>query len=144
MFGVGAPPAAGLRFDVPGRADPAGYTETNVDLVASTAVTFNATDATPVTGTPPRPATRTVVDSFGPTAPDPEPNASTVGSPGRVSNRRAGTTGMNPAGGGALDTGVVGANTNPVANTIHTTSSGNGRRHQLVDDCLCWYIILSP
>ena len=54
---------------------------------------LTATAATPVAGTPPRPATATSTDTPGPSAPDPAWAPSTVEPPGRVSSSRTGDNG---------------------------------------------------
>src|SRR4029077_8451181 len=58
-FGSTAPADAKFTDDVSGSGDPHGHTRNHPAAAGSTAVTFNATPATPDPGTPNRPNTGT-------------------------------------------------------------------------------------
>src|SRR4051794_18077983 len=68
MFGT-VWPATKLRLDAVGRGCPVGHAVRKLDVDGSVAVTFKATDPTPVAGTPPRPVTTTFSSPPAPIAP---------------------------------------------------------------------------
>src|SRR5687768_7977721 len=85
------PPVTKLTFDANGRSTPHGYTVANPGAAASTAVTFNTTDAADP-GTPPRPATATSWTPSPVITPDPASTPSTVTPLARVSSSRRGSS----------------------------------------------------
>ncbi len=72
-------PATKLRFDEFGFAASDGKTVMNDGADGLVTVTFTATAATPVAGTPPRPRTVTSVRESGPRGPEPATRPSIVG-----------------------------------------------------------------
>src|SRR6202521_799759 len=81
-------PGTRLRLEASGLRVAAGKTVTKLDAVASAAVTLSTTAETPVSGTPPRPLTCSVIAWPAPTGAVYPPL------PFRVSRIRAGTSGL--------------------------------------------------
>src|ERR1035437_7826540 len=120
-----------FRLDAVGRVAPSPKTVTNPELVGSATVTFSTTADTPVSGTPPWPATCNTTVPPGATAPFGAPN------PLRVSSNRNGATDVKPPGvltaagttaGNAAEAEATGKNTEPstparpVIHTVNTTT----------------------
>ncbi len=87
-----AMPAANVWFALAGSAAPAGYTVNAPDALEAVAVTLRTTDAAPLAGTPPCPAT------VNDTAPLAASGASGAPSPVVVSRMRADGTVVNVPG----------------------------------------------
>src|SRR5579883_704533 len=88
-------PGAKFKLEVNGNVLPAGQTVRYPGALGVTATTFSTTAPTPELGMPARPVTGKSSSAAGPSAPAPAYCPSMVDMPGRVSNRRAGTKGVN-------------------------------------------------
>ena len=87
-------PGEKFRLDAFGRACPFGHTVRKPTADELMAVTFSATEPTPVAGTPPRPAI-VRLKSVPPTSFGAPENAPSTVLPPRVSSRRAGVRPLN-------------------------------------------------
>ena len=80
-------PGSVFTFDASGRVAPVGHAVTNASASAWVLVMLSTTAPTPVSGTPPRPVTSSVIVCAGPSRPSGAPL------PSRVSSTREGVSG---------------------------------------------------